>query len=173
MRELLWVCVALAACDSGAVPSVPASCKDVVAKARGAFDMRLERAERLVGNCELSSWSDPVKACVAKAKNQDDVDTCTEGVAGVQRHMKLAEEMKKMREFRDQMCACKDSACAQKVSDVMTQWGQEQAKENAEPPKMTEEDTKKFTQIGEDMGKCMQKAMGGGGEMAQPPSQGG
>jgi hypothetical protein len=31
---------------------------------------------------------------------------------------------------------------------------------------MSEEETKKFTQIGEDMGKCMQKAMGGGGDMA-------
>ena len=173
MRQLLWVCVAVAACDSGKVPPNPATCKDVVTKARGAFDMRLERAERLVGNCELASWSDPVKTCVGKAKNQDEVDTCTEGVSSVQRHLKLAEEMKKMSEFRDQMCACKDSACAQKVSDVMTQWAQDQAKDNAEPPKMTEEDTKKFTQIGEDMGKCMQKAMGGGGEMAQPPSQGG
>jgi hypothetical protein len=48
----------------------------------------------------------------------------------------------------------------------MTKWGQEQAKDNKEPPKMSEEETKKFTQIGEDMGKCMQKAMGGGGDMA-------
>ena len=70
--------------------------------------------------------------------------------------------MSKMGEYKDKMCACKDSACAQKVSDEMTKWGQEQAKDNKEPPKMSEEETKKFTQIGEEMGKCMQKAMGGG-----------
>ena len=73
-----------------------------------------------------------------------------------------AEAMSKMTEFKDKMCACKDSACAQKVSDEMTKWGQDQAKDNKEPPKMSEEETKKFTQIGEDMGKCMQKAMGAG-----------
>jgi hypothetical protein len=168
MRQLLWVCVALAACDKGAVPPTPANCKDVVTKARGAFDMRLERAEQLVGNCELSSWTDTVKGCVAKAKSQDEVETCTEGVAGAQRHMKMAEVQKKMTEFRDLMCACKDSACAQRVSDDMTKWGQDQAKDQTEPPKMTEEETKKFTQLGEDMGKCMQKAMGGGGDMLPP-----
>lgn len=168
MRRLLWMCVALAACDKGAGPTGPASCKDVVTKARGAFDMRLERAERLVGNCELSSWSDTTKSCVAKAKTQDDVDTCAEGVVGAQRHMKMTEAMKKMTEFKDQMCACKDTACAQQVSDVMTKWGQEQAKDLADPPKMSEEDTKKFTQVGEQMGMCMQKAMGAG-QVADPP----
>jgi hypothetical protein len=160
--------VALAACDSGKVPPVPVSCKDVVTKARGAFDMRLEQAERLVGNCELSSWSDTVKGCVARAKTQDDVETCTESVAGAQRHMKMAEVARKMTEFRDQMCACKDSACAQRVSDVMTNWSQDQAKDTTEPPKMTEEDTKKFTQIGEEMGKCMEKAMGPAAVPPQP-----
>ena len=64
--------------------------------------------------------------------------------------------MSKMGEYKDKMCACKDSACAQKVSDEMTKWGQDQAKDNKEPPKMSEEETKKFTQIGEEMGKCMQ-----------------
>jgi len=167
MRQLLWV-AALAACDKGAAPPAPANCKDVVTKARGAFDMRLERAEQLVGNCELSSWNDTTKSCVAKAKTQDEVDTCTEGVAGAKRHMKVAEAMKKMTEFKDQMCACKDTACAQQVSDVMTKWGQQEAQDMAEPPKMTEEDTKKFAQVGEDMGKCMQKAMGGGGDMLPP-----
>jgi hypothetical protein len=168
MRQLLWMCVALAACDKGAASPAPASCKDVVTKARGAFDMRLDRAERLVGNCELSSWSDATKSCVAKAKTQDEVDTCAEGVVGAQRHIKLAETMNKMNEFKDQMCACKDTACAQQVSDVMTKWAQEQAQDKAEPPKMSDEDTKKFLEIGEAMGKCMQKAMGGGGDMLPP-----
>ena len=59
--------------------------------------------------------------------------------------------MSKMTEYKDKMCACKDSACAQKVSDEMTKWGQEQAKDNKEPPKMSEEETKKFTAIGEEM----------------------
>ena len=67
--------------------------------------------------------------------------------------------MKKMTEFKDSMCACKDSACAQKVSDDMTKWSQEQAKSMSEAPKMDEDMTKKFTEIGTQMGECMQKAM--------------
>jgi hypothetical protein len=71
------------------------------------------------------------------------------------------EAMAKMSEFKDKMCACKehDTKCAQTVSDEMTKWSQEQAKNSKEPAKMSEEDTKKAAAIGEEMGKCMQKAM--------------
>jgi hypothetical protein len=70
------------------------------------------------------------------------------------------EAMAKMSEFKNEMCACKDAKCAQEVSDKMTKWSQEQSKNQKEPPKMSEEDTKKAAAIGEEMGKCMQAAMG-------------
>jgi hypothetical protein len=70
----------------------------------------------------------------------------------------------KMAGFADAMCACKDSACAQKVADAMTKWGQEEAKKDKEAPKLTEQDNKEFTALGERMGTCMQTAMGGGGK---------
>ncbi|HSD87283.1 MAG TPA: hypothetical protein VLB44_07200 [Kofleriaceae bacterium] len=70
------------------------------------------------------------------------------------------EAMAKMTEFKDEMCKCKDAKCAQDVSDRMTKWGQEQSKNQKEPPKMNEADTKKFQEVGEAMGKCMQTAMG-------------
>ena len=76
------------------------------------------------------------------------------------------EAMAKMTEFKDEMCKCKDAKCAQDVSDKMTKWSQEQSKNQKEPPKMNEADTKKAQEIGEAMGKCMQTAMGaamGGG----------
>ncbi len=72
------------------------------------------------------------------------------------------EAMAKMTEFKDEMCKCKDAKCAQDVSDRMTKWSQEQSKNQKEPPKMSEEDTKKAAAIGEEMGKCMQAAMGAG-----------
>ena len=72
------------------------------------------------------------------------------------------EAMAKMTEFKDEMCKCKDAKCAQDVSDKMTKWSQEQSKNQKEPPKMSEEDTKKAAAIGEEMGKCMQTAMGAG-----------
>jgi hypothetical protein len=73
-----------------------------------------------------------------------------------------AAAMAKMTEFKDEMCKCKDAKCAQDVSDKMTKWSQEQSKNQKEPPKMSEEDTKKAAAIGEEMGKCMQAAMGAG-----------
>ena len=71
------------------------------------------------------------------------------------------EAMAKMTEFKNEMCACKDAKCAQDVSDKMTKWSQEQSK-NQKDSKPTEEDTKKFAAISEEMGQCMQTAMGGG-----------
>src|SRR3954447_6561504 len=75
------------------------------------------------------------------------------------------EAMAKMSEFKDEMCKCKDAKCAQDVSDKMTKWSQDQAKTQKEPPKMDEATQKKATEIGTQMGDCMQKAMGAGTAM--------
>ena len=75
-----------------------------------------------------------------------------------------ANAMAKMKEFRDEMCKCKDAKCAQDVSDKMTKWGAEQSK-GKEPPKMNEADTAEFQKVGKEMGECMTKAMGAGGAM--------
>ena len=69
-----------------------------------------------------------------------------------------AAAMAKMSEFKDAMCKCSDAPCAQKVSDDMTKWSQEQSK-NTTAAKMSEADTKKAAEISEELGKCMQKAM--------------
>jgi hypothetical protein len=66
----------------------------------------------------------------------------------------------KMGEFRDQMCKCADKACADKVTEAMTKWGQEANKEGADKAaKMSEEDTKKAQAVTEEFLKCQQKLM--------------
>jgi hypothetical protein len=50
------------------------------------------------------------------------------------------EAMAKMREFKDKMCGCSDTACAQNVSDQMAKRTQEMAKNSREQPRMTDED---------------------------------
>jgi len=70
------------------------------------------------------------------------------------------EAMAKMSEFKDEMCKCKEAKCAQDVSDKMTKWSQDQAGKQKEPAKMSDADQKKAQSIGEEMGKCMQTAMG-------------
>ena len=83
------------------------------------------------------------------------------------------EAMAKMKEFRDEMCKCKDAKCAQDVSDKMTKWGAEQSKTQKEPPKMNEADTAEAQKIGKEMGECMTKAMGAGGAMGGGTPEGG
>ena len=73
-----------------------------------------------------------------------------------------SEALETMTHFKDEMCACKDTGCAQKVSDEMATWSQDQAKQHAkEPPKMSDDEIKRATDLGEAMGKCMQRAMTG------------
>lgn len=62
--------------------------------------------------------------------------------------------LKKMGELTGRMCACTTATCAQAVSDEMSEWWPR------ELPHMTEADKKLGTALGEEMGKCMQKAMG-------------
>jgi len=154
MRSILVLAMVVGACDSGAP-----TCKDAVTKARSADEaMSFDSAAKLVGKCELKDWNVATRQCIANAKTRRDLDACTTKLAPEDRAQTL-EAIVKMKQFTAQMCACTTSGCAQQVSDEMTKWGQEQARDNAEPPKLTEEETKQFTEIGEQMGKCMQKAM--------------
>jgi hypothetical protein len=83
------------------------------------------------------------------------------------------EAMAKMSEFKDQMCACKDKACADKVQDSMNKWSAENAKSAGDSKDKPDEKTMKEMQdVGTKYGECMAKAMGGGGDMATPPAGG-
>lgn len=65
-----------------------------------------------------------------------------------------------MASFRDQMCKCAEKVCADKVTERMTRWGQEIAKEGADYSiPITEDDTKKMAAVTEEMTRCMTKAM--------------
>ncbi|MFT3695745.1 MAG: hypothetical protein QM831_21590 [Kofleriaceae bacterium] len=72
---------------------------------------------------------------------------------------KAAEALKKMTGFKDAMCACKDAACAQKVTDDMTAWSKAQAADVDSMGAMDEDTTKKMTDVSNDLGKCMTTAM--------------
>ena len=72
----------------------------------------------------------------------------------------VAEAITQMSLFTDEMCACSNAACAQQVSDAMTKWGIEMARESQLPPKLDEAATKRLTEIASRMGTCMSTAMG-------------
>jgi hypothetical protein len=120
--------------------------------------MSFDSAARLVGKCELESWSVALRQCTANAKSRHDLDACTDKLSA-EDHAQKAEALATMIRFKDELCQCTTSACAQKVSDEMMKWSQDQARVEQKPPKMSEEETKVFSEIGEQMGRCMQKAM--------------
>jgi hypothetical protein len=150
-----------------ACPAPELSCKEAVETSSSRTKLRDRDVTLVIGICAQNNWSVDARKCVASAHSDDDLVACgkrfalgTRGVFADRASTK--EAMTVMHTFEDEMCACKDSPCAQRVSDEMTKWGEEQARDNREPPKMSDEEVKQFTQIGEHMGKCMQKAMGGG-----------
>lgn len=80
---------------------------------------------------------------------------------------KGAEAMGKMNKFRDDMCACKEKTCADKVNDEYTKWMQEMAKNASGNEKATatnEEDAKKMSDAATKLQECYNKLAGGGAE---------
>jgi hypothetical protein len=71
----------------------------------------------------------------------------------------LAAAIAAMRDFADKMCACSDQACAVRVSDEMTKWGQEQARSGDSNLRPSDEDAKQFAEVTKRMADCMQGAM--------------
>jgi len=170
------VALAVAACDRGAVKTGP-SCDAVAAQiitvqTKGKQSVNtMEVKAAIAKRCTEDKWSEEARTCMSKATSRDDIKTCSHNKLTGEQADKATEATRalgvgtahealaKMREFTESMCQCKDSACAQKVSDDMTKWSQEMMKEEEEPPKMTEQEIKEATEIGTRMGECMQKAM--------------
>lgn len=69
------------------------------------------------------------------------------------------EAIAKMAEFKDKMCVCVDKACADRVTEDMTRWGQEQAGRVDLDVRISEDDTKAMATVVEEMTRCMTKAM--------------
>ena len=65
-----------------------------------------------------------------------------------------------LRVLADQMCACKDAACAQTVSKKMTAWNADQA--SGGTPTLGEADTTTAQKVSDELGSCMLKALSTG-----------
>ena len=91
----------------------------------------------------------------------------TAGIALIVKHRVNAVEMpaqttvtvERFEAFTDEMCACRDQACAQKVSERMTEWATKAARNQPKDQKPDEEMQQRMTKIAERMATCMQKAM--------------
>jgi hypothetical protein len=81
-----------------------------------------------------------------------------------------AQMVAKLTGFKDRMCACKDQACINGVSDDMTKWGQDQATSTADMSDVNDALVQQMSKAMEDYSKCMSDAImaGAGGTTATP-----
>lgn len=149
MRLFLLVLM-VAGCDRGS------SCKDVVVAAQTTLGLDRSEAEKMVGRCELTPWTAKERSCVRAAGSVASLVACGQDLTTV---TYVAQELAKMSEFTGEMCACKTAECAERVADNMTRSSQEMAKIHRDPPRMTEDETRRATELGDKLGKCMQVAM--------------
>jgi hypothetical protein len=65
-----------------------------------------------------------------------------------------------MSDFMERMCGCSDMACAVQVSNDMTSWSQEVARNRPDSPlRLDEDQTQRAADIGMQLGECMQRAV--------------
>jgi hypothetical protein len=81
------------------------------------------------------------------------------------RKSKGGEDLAKLTELKNTMCACKDKACSEKVSDEYSMWSQTQAKSDGDKPGTPGEEDKKMEELIEELTQCLLKrevSSGGG-----------
>ncbi len=88
----------------------------------------------------------PVANATVKPPADAAVDAAPTGLAAV---------FAKMTEFTDRMCACKDKACAEALSEEMNRWGTEVAKQPHMDEKVSDADAKRMADITDRFSKCM------------------
>jgi hypothetical protein len=150
--RIWWLILAVVAgCDRGS------SCKDSVVAAQTTLRLDRSEAETMIGRCELTPWTGEERACVRAARDIKSLVACGQDLASV---TDASPEIAKMSEFTDLMCACKTADCAQRVSDRITLRSQDMAQPQRDPPRMTEDQVKRATELGDKMAECMRTAMG-------------
>lgn len=145
---------------------------------KGRPNLEAGKLDRTISShCVDDDWNKALRACLKTSASERDSSRCKHDHMTRDQGKRLdgalepdvvsgaAEAMAAMHAFAEKMCTCKDSACAQRVSDEMTKWAQEMSRSEKEPPRMTEKDTQEAAALGEQMGRCMQAAMG-----ASPPT---
>ncbi len=70
----------------------------------------------------------------------------------------IAEAIEKLGEFADDICACTDRTCADRVSQELTQWSMDLQRDHADL-KPSEEEMEEASHVTERLSKCMMAAM--------------
>jgi hypothetical protein len=75
-------------------------------------------------------------------------------VFGCHKH-KDDESVARMTEFKNRMCACKDKACSDQVSNELSRWSQAQAKSDGDKAESPSEEDPRLEAVTDEMTRCM------------------
>ncbi|HVK85467.1 MAG TPA: hypothetical protein VM513_15215 [Kofleriaceae bacterium] len=82
--------------------------------------------------------------------------TPTETPAPAKPSAEVETQIEVMTKYQDQMCACADKACVDKVAGEMATWSEQQAKKYAgREPVPSDEQKARMTAVSEKLGGCM------------------
>ncbi|MFT3697112.1 MAG: hypothetical protein QM831_28475 [Kofleriaceae bacterium] len=172
--KMMWVAVVVSACGSAPPPAQPIqncatqptkTCATVIAKAAAITHESGREVTMSIGRCAQDDWAQPVRECIDAATTPEALKACGKQYAlkgQMFEESNVAEAIRAIGAFKDQMCACKDQACSQKIVDEMTKWSS--AHRGDSVGQMTDEQKAKATEISDQLAKCM---------MAVMPSNGG
>ena len=79
----------------------------------------------------------------------------------------VEEVLQKMKDFKEQMCACKDTACVERTEEGMMEWAMKNM-EKMKDMKPSKEEEAVADKIDEEMDKCKARAEGAGAGTAAP-----
>jgi len=100
----------------------------------------------------------PAQQPVSNATPPADAPAAKPAAACTSDDCRNADAIAKISAYRDQMCACKDKACADHVQEDMVRWANDMAKDaSTKPTRMTEVDAKAITDISIQFSDCFAK----------------
>jgi len=172
----MWCVVGvLSGCEAGAPKTDCGGAVTTVLKIANAKpdDHTAQVKNAVITQCTNAKWSPEAAHCMKRSQSYDDLQRCRhDHLTGLQNDALEATVaplfddteavMAVLERFSERMCACKDIECSKQVNDEMAKWSMQAAKAR-QPPKMSEEQTKRATDIGTRMSECMMKAMQMGG----------
>jgi IPT/TIG domain-containing protein len=168
---LVLVVTACAHDEQVATPHAQGDC----AAASAGFAKAAKAVEQ---RCTSDHWTADATTCFATATTSDAREACSykhltreqadqldkvPGLGG-----DIDQVLDEIAAYKTKMCACKTPDCARKLSDEMNAWSDKLAKEFKQPPKLTDEQTKRGDDLSEELQKCMEAAM----TADTPPSPG-
>jgi hypothetical protein len=89
--------------------------------------------------------------------------TATPPPAGSGAEVDVEALLTKMTGFKDKLCACPDATCLEGVSDEMNAWAKDMKDKGMKEPHLNDDQTKRATAVGEEMGKCFKRISNMGG----------